>query len=158
MKLTIFAATGGIGSRILEQAATAGHDVTTVVEGRDTELPEMDGQHVWWSMSSRHHLGGKNDLHILSLPVVRRIAQRLREICFVREKLRGDLCAVVRNPGRNHDRLLGRRIKDSRHYRVVYTDYPMRPCIHHVPFGVIRSLTIAHNQEPVLLVVIEIKS
>ena len=31
MKLTIFAATGGIGRQILEQAAGAGHDVTAVV-------------------------------------------------------------------------------------------------------------------------------
>ena len=31
MKLTIFAATGGIGSRILEQALKAGHQVTAVV-------------------------------------------------------------------------------------------------------------------------------
>jgi putative NADH-flavin reductase len=31
MKLTIFAATGGIGRHILEQAVTAGHDVTAVV-------------------------------------------------------------------------------------------------------------------------------
>jgi putative NADH-flavin reductase len=31
MKLTIFAATGGIGAQILEQALAAGHDVTTVV-------------------------------------------------------------------------------------------------------------------------------
>ena len=31
MKLTIFAATGGIGRQILDQAAAAGHDVTVVV-------------------------------------------------------------------------------------------------------------------------------
>jgi putative NADH-flavin reductase len=31
MKLTIFAATGGIGRRLLDQALTAGHDVTAVV-------------------------------------------------------------------------------------------------------------------------------
>jgi len=31
MKLTIFAATGGIGRQILEQALAAGHDVTVVV-------------------------------------------------------------------------------------------------------------------------------
>ena len=31
MKLTIFAATGGVGRRILEQAVAAGHDVTVVV-------------------------------------------------------------------------------------------------------------------------------
>jgi putative NADH-flavin reductase len=31
MKLTIFAATGGIGTHLLEQAVTAGHDVTAVV-------------------------------------------------------------------------------------------------------------------------------
>ena len=31
MKLTIFAATGGIGRHLLEQAAAAGHDVTAVV-------------------------------------------------------------------------------------------------------------------------------
>jgi putative NADH-flavin reductase len=38
MKLTIFAATGGIGRQLLEQAVAAGHDVTAVV--RDpTRLP-----------------------------------------------------------------------------------------------------------------------
>ena len=31
MKLTIFAATGGIGRQVLEQALAAGHDVTAVV-------------------------------------------------------------------------------------------------------------------------------
>src|SRR5215469_14060165 len=31
MKLTIFAATGGIGHQVLEQAVAAGHDVTAVV-------------------------------------------------------------------------------------------------------------------------------
>jgi uncharacterized protein YbjT (DUF2867 family) len=31
MKLTIFAATGGIGRLVLEQAVAAGHDVTAVV-------------------------------------------------------------------------------------------------------------------------------
>lgn len=31
MKLTIFAATGGIGTHLLDQAVTAGHDVTAVV-------------------------------------------------------------------------------------------------------------------------------
>ena len=31
MKLTIFAATGGIGRRILDQAVAAGHEVTAVV-------------------------------------------------------------------------------------------------------------------------------
>ena len=31
MKLTIFAATGGIGRQLLEQAVDAGHDVTAVV-------------------------------------------------------------------------------------------------------------------------------
>ena len=33
MKLTIFAATGGIGRQILEQAVGAGHDVSAVVRG-----------------------------------------------------------------------------------------------------------------------------
>jgi len=40
MKLTIFAATGGIGRHILEQAVAAGRDVTAVVRtpknGRST--------------------------------------------------------------------------------------------------------------------------
>ena len=31
MKLTVFAATGGIGRQVLEQAVAAGHDVTAVV-------------------------------------------------------------------------------------------------------------------------------
>jgi putative NADH-flavin reductase len=38
MKLTIFAATGGIGRQILEQAADAGHDVTAVVRNPE-KLP-----------------------------------------------------------------------------------------------------------------------
>src|SRR5689334_4989052 len=42
-KLTIFAATGGIGRQILEQAVAAGHDVTAVV--RDPKkLPEGAGE------------------------------------------------------------------------------------------------------------------
>jgi putative NADH-flavin reductase len=35
MKLTIFAATGGIGRQLLEQALAAGHDVTVVVRNPD---------------------------------------------------------------------------------------------------------------------------
>jgi putative NADH-flavin reductase len=35
MKLTIFAATGGIGRQLLEQAVAAGHDVTAVVRNPD---------------------------------------------------------------------------------------------------------------------------
>jgi uncharacterized protein YbjT (DUF2867 family) len=35
MKLTIFAATGGIGRQLLEQSVTAGHDVTAVVRNPD---------------------------------------------------------------------------------------------------------------------------
>ena len=31
MKLTIFAATGGVGRQLLRQAGAAGHDVTAVV-------------------------------------------------------------------------------------------------------------------------------
>ncbi|MFF1285465.1 NAD(P)-dependent oxidoreductase [Streptomyces sp. NPDC058299] len=43
MKLTIFAATGGIGRHLLEQAVDAGHDVTAVV--RDpAKLPRRGGQ------------------------------------------------------------------------------------------------------------------
>ena len=38
MKLTIFAATGGIGHQVLEQALAAGHDVTAVVRNPD-KLP-----------------------------------------------------------------------------------------------------------------------
>ena len=38
MKLTIFAATGGIGRQALEQALAAGHDVTAVVETRTSCL------------------------------------------------------------------------------------------------------------------------
>jgi putative NADH-flavin reductase len=38
MKLTIFAATGGIGRQLLEQAAAAGHDVTAVVRSPE-KLP-----------------------------------------------------------------------------------------------------------------------
>ena len=36
MKLTIFAATGGIGRQLLEQAIAAGHDVTAVVRNRQS--------------------------------------------------------------------------------------------------------------------------
>ena len=38
MKLTIFAATGGIGSQLVDQAITAGHDVTAVARN-PTKLP-----------------------------------------------------------------------------------------------------------------------
>ncbi len=40
MKLTIFAATGGIGRHVLEQAVAAGHDVTAVVRNPQ-KLPEQ---------------------------------------------------------------------------------------------------------------------
>lgn len=46
MKITIFAATGGIGRQVLEQAVAAGHDVTAVVRNprnlpsAGTHLPE----------------------------------------------------------------------------------------------------------------------
>ena len=39
MKLTIFAATGGIGRQLLEQAIAAGHDVTAVVRERHSFRP-----------------------------------------------------------------------------------------------------------------------
>ena len=42
MKLTIFAATGGIGRQALEQAVAAGHDVTAVVRIR-ASCPERYG-------------------------------------------------------------------------------------------------------------------
>ncbi|MCW2887102.1 MAG: NAD-dependent epimerase/dehydratase [Streptosporangiaceae bacterium] len=42
MKLTIFAATGGIGRQILEQAVAAGHDVTAVVRNPE----KLSGQAV----------------------------------------------------------------------------------------------------------------
>ena len=43
MKLTIFAATGGIGRHLLEQAVAAGHDVTAVVRNPKS-LPRRAGQ------------------------------------------------------------------------------------------------------------------
>jgi putative NADH-flavin reductase len=45
MKLTIFAATGGIGRHVLEQAVAAGHDVTAVVR-TPKKLPEQVSQKV----------------------------------------------------------------------------------------------------------------
>ncbi|HEX4620778.1 MAG TPA: NAD(P)H-binding protein, partial [Myxococcaceae bacterium] len=47
MKLTLFAATGGIGRQILEQALDAGHQVTAVVRNpkklsRETRVVEAD--------------------------------------------------------------------------------------------------------------------
>lgn len=59
MKLTIFAATGGIGSQVLEQAVDAGHDVTAVVRNpaklrRDVRVVTADlagGRH------PAHHRG-----------------------------------------------------------------------------------------------------
>jgi putative NADH-flavin reductase len=39
MKLTIFAATGGVGRQALEQAVAAGHDVTAVRPPRLTDKP-----------------------------------------------------------------------------------------------------------------------
>jgi len=41
MKLTIVAATGGIGRQLLEQAANAGHRVTAIVRSRNT-LPKQE--------------------------------------------------------------------------------------------------------------------
>ena len=41
MKLTIFAATGGIGGQLLEQALAAGHDVTAVVRNA-SKLPKRE--------------------------------------------------------------------------------------------------------------------
>src|SRR5262249_33199341 len=42
MKLTIFAATGGVGRQLLEQAVAAGHDVTAVVRSPE----KLSGQPV----------------------------------------------------------------------------------------------------------------
>src|SRR6266581_1503361 len=39
MKLTIFAATGGVGRQVLEQALAAGHDVTAVVRNPSKLAP-----------------------------------------------------------------------------------------------------------------------
>jgi putative NADH-flavin reductase len=44
MKLTIFAATGGIGRQILEQAVDAGHDVTAVVRNPQKLPSELSSQ------------------------------------------------------------------------------------------------------------------
>src|ERR1035438_9250679 len=44
MKLTIFAATGGIGLQILEQAVDAGHDVTAVVRHPQKLPGELSSQ------------------------------------------------------------------------------------------------------------------
>jgi putative NADH-flavin reductase len=44
MKLTIFAATGGIGRQILEQAVNAGHDVTAVVRNPQKLPGELSSQ------------------------------------------------------------------------------------------------------------------
>ena len=44
MKLTIFAATGGIGRQILEQAVDAGHDVTAVVRNPQKLPGELSSQ------------------------------------------------------------------------------------------------------------------
>src|ERR1700685_2844048 len=44
MKLTIFAATGGIGRQLLEQAVDAGHEVTAVVRHPQKLPDELSGQ------------------------------------------------------------------------------------------------------------------
>ena len=44
MKLTIFAATGGIGRQILEQAVDAGHDVTAVIRNPQKLPGELSSQ------------------------------------------------------------------------------------------------------------------
>jgi len=44
MKLTIFAATGGIGRQVLEQAVGAGHDVTAVVRNPQKLPGELSRQ------------------------------------------------------------------------------------------------------------------
>ena len=46
MKLTIFAATGGIGSQVLEQAVKAGHQVTAVVRDPKKLAARQDGLRV----------------------------------------------------------------------------------------------------------------
>jgi putative NADH-flavin reductase len=46
MKLTIFAATGGIGGQILEQALAAGHDVTAVVRNPGNLPQDRNGVRV----------------------------------------------------------------------------------------------------------------
>jgi putative NADH-flavin reductase len=46
MKLTIFAATGGIGGQILHQALAAGHDVTAVVRSPGKLRPSRNGTRV----------------------------------------------------------------------------------------------------------------
>jgi putative NADH-flavin reductase len=46
MKLTIFAATGGIGGQLLQQALAAGHDVTAVVRSPEKLLPSRNGTRV----------------------------------------------------------------------------------------------------------------
>jgi uncharacterized protein YbjT (DUF2867 family) len=46
MKLTVFAATGGIGGQILEQAVAAGHDVTAVVRDPRKLAGTRDGVRV----------------------------------------------------------------------------------------------------------------
>jgi putative NADH-flavin reductase len=46
MKLTVFAATGGIGSEILEQAMRAGHDLTAVVRNPNKLAGEWPGLRV----------------------------------------------------------------------------------------------------------------
>lgn len=51
MRLTIFAATGGIGRQLLEQALDAGHDVTAVVRN-PTNLPPA---HSPWDFRVGHY-------------------------------------------------------------------------------------------------------
>jgi putative NADH-flavin reductase len=46
MRLTIFAATGGIGGQLLEQAVAAGHDVTAVVRDPRKLAPSRNGVRV----------------------------------------------------------------------------------------------------------------
>jgi putative NADH-flavin reductase len=46
MKLTLFAATGGIGGQILEQALAAGHEVTAVVRDPGKLAPSRNGVRV----------------------------------------------------------------------------------------------------------------
>ena len=51
MKLTITAATGGVGRELLEQAVAAGHDVTAVVRNPGTSWPAA----AWTGPSSGRH-------------------------------------------------------------------------------------------------------
>ena len=70
----------------------------------------MDGEDLRRPVRPGDHFCGKDHLDVFSIPVARRLAQRLREIGLVCDELTRRMRPVLRNSGGDHDRLPGGRI------------------------------------------------